>query len=182
MNKSDRAERAALAKSTSTTTYHQQAQVDQIQWPTLSLAGASVSEPSWDACGDEHISGGFLNRCLVFDVGPRLVGPSRAYSLTWISLNPGLMKPSNGSLVATRPIRAQCRPCEADRTFSHGLRSESRAGLSGIRLNVRKLPEPEARLVHPHARACGADATTLARRSWSSERVDLALRMRLGFG
>ena len=41
----------------------------QIQWPTLSLAGASVSEPFWDACGDEDISGGFLNRCLIFDVG-----------------------------------------------------------------------------------------------------------------
>jgi hypothetical protein len=40
-----------------------------IQWPTLSLAGASVSEPFWDACGDEDISGGFLNRCLIFDVG-----------------------------------------------------------------------------------------------------------------
>jgi hypothetical protein len=41
----------------------------QIQWPTLALAGASVSEPFWDACGDEHISGGFLNRCLILDAG-----------------------------------------------------------------------------------------------------------------
>lgn len=34
----------------------------EIQWPTLSIAGASVSDPFWDACGDEDISGGFLNR------------------------------------------------------------------------------------------------------------------------
>jgi hypothetical protein len=40
-----------------------------IQWPTMSLAGASVSEPFWEACGDDYISGGFLNRCLIFDVG-----------------------------------------------------------------------------------------------------------------
>ena len=25
--------------------------------------------PFWDACGDDDISGGFLNRCLIFDVG-----------------------------------------------------------------------------------------------------------------
>ena len=41
----------------------------QIQWPTLSIAGASVSKPFWAACGDEDISGGFLNRCLIFDIG-----------------------------------------------------------------------------------------------------------------
>ena len=41
----------------------------QIQWPTMSLAGASVSEPFWEACGDDYISGGFLNRCLIVDVG-----------------------------------------------------------------------------------------------------------------
>ena len=61
--------------------------VVQIQWPTLSLAGASVSEPFWDACGDEHISGGFLNRCLIFDVG---IG-----SLDWLepTRNPDQLEP-----------------------------------------------------------------------------------------
>jgi hypothetical protein len=41
----------------------------EVQWPALSIAGASVSDPFWDACGNEDISGGFLNRCLIFDVG-----------------------------------------------------------------------------------------------------------------
>jgi hypothetical protein len=41
----------------------------EIQWPALSLAGASVAEPFWDACGDEDISGGFLNRCQIYDIG-----------------------------------------------------------------------------------------------------------------
>lgn len=40
-----------------------------IQWPTLSVAGASVGKPFWSACGDDNISGGFLNRCLIFDIG-----------------------------------------------------------------------------------------------------------------
>ena len=40
-----------------------------IQWPTMALAGATISEPFWDACGDDHISGGFLNRCLLLDAG-----------------------------------------------------------------------------------------------------------------
>ena len=41
----------------------------KLQWPTLSVAGASVGRPFWDACGDDDISGGFLNRCLIFDAG-----------------------------------------------------------------------------------------------------------------
>jgi hypothetical protein len=41
----------------------------ELQWPTLSVAGASVGRPFWDACGDDDISRGFLNRCLIFDVG-----------------------------------------------------------------------------------------------------------------
>jgi hypothetical protein len=40
-----------------------------IQWPTFALAGATISEPFWTACGDEHISGGFLNRCYILDAG-----------------------------------------------------------------------------------------------------------------
>jgi hypothetical protein len=52
----------------------------EIQWPTFALAGASVSESFWDACGDDHISGGFLNRCTVLDAG---VG-----SLDWVEQPP----------------------------------------------------------------------------------------------
>ena len=52
----------------------------QIQWPTLSIAGASVNKPFWAACGDDDISGGFLNRCLIFDIGVgslEIVEPTR---------------------------------------------------------------------------------------------------------
>jgi hypothetical protein len=40
-----------------------------VQWPTMALAGASVSQLFWNACGDDDISGGFLNRCYFLDAG-----------------------------------------------------------------------------------------------------------------
>jgi hypothetical protein len=55
-------------------------EVVQIQWPALSIAGASVGRPFWEACGDDDISGGFLNRCLIFDAGVgslEIVEPTR---------------------------------------------------------------------------------------------------------
>lgn len=50
-------------------------EIVQIQWPALSIAGASVGQPFWDACGDDDISGGFLNRCLIFDIGVGALDP-----------------------------------------------------------------------------------------------------------
>jgi hypothetical protein len=40
-----------------------------IEWPCLSLAGCSTSDPFWEACGSDEISGGFLNRSVVLDAG-----------------------------------------------------------------------------------------------------------------
>jgi hypothetical protein len=46
-------------------------QVDSvtIDWPALALAGCTFGAIFWDACGDEEITGGFLNRCVIFDAG-----------------------------------------------------------------------------------------------------------------
>jgi hypothetical protein len=41
----------------------------QIHWPTFALAAASVSDPFWQATGDDHIAGGFLNRCFLYNAG-----------------------------------------------------------------------------------------------------------------
>jgi hypothetical protein len=50
-----------------------------VQWPTLALAAASVSEPFWQACGDDHISGGLLNR---FDLCNAGIGATEVSKVT----------------------------------------------------------------------------------------------------
>jgi hypothetical protein len=40
-----------------------------VDWPALALAGCSTGEQFWDACSDDEITGGFLNRCVIFDAG-----------------------------------------------------------------------------------------------------------------
>jgi hypothetical protein len=40
-----------------------------IDWPALALAGCSTGEQFWDACSDDEITGGFLNRCVIFNAG-----------------------------------------------------------------------------------------------------------------
>jgi hypothetical protein len=55
--------------------HEKEQEIVQIQWPALSIAGASVGQPFWDACGDDDISGGFLNRCLIFDIGVGALDP-----------------------------------------------------------------------------------------------------------
>ena len=55
--------------------HEKEQEIVQIQWPALSIAGASVGQPFWDACGDDDASGGFLNRCLIFDIGVGALDP-----------------------------------------------------------------------------------------------------------
>ena len=40
-----------------------------IDWPALGLGGCSTGEQFWDACSDDEITGGFLNRCVIFNAG-----------------------------------------------------------------------------------------------------------------
>jgi hypothetical protein len=40
-----------------------------VDWPALALSGCSTAQQFWDACSDDEITGGFLNRCVIFDAG-----------------------------------------------------------------------------------------------------------------
>jgi hypothetical protein len=55
-----------------------------IDWPALALAGCTVGEIFWDACGDDEITGGFLNRCVIFDAGKG--GPRAKPKYSWEEL------------------------------------------------------------------------------------------------
>jgi hypothetical protein len=55
-----------------------------IDWPALAFAGCTVGEIFWDACGDDEIAGGFLNRCVIFDAG--LGGPRAKPKYSWEEL------------------------------------------------------------------------------------------------
>ena len=80
----------------------------EIQWPTLSIAGASVGDPFWDACGNEDISGGFLNRCLIFDVG---LGAMDLVEATCDpdQLEPWFVEAMHESPAVLPPIKPRCR-------------------------------------------------------------------------
>jgi hypothetical protein len=40
-----------------------------IDWPALALSACSTGDQFWDACSDDEITGGFLNRCVIFNAG-----------------------------------------------------------------------------------------------------------------
>ena len=141
----------------------------QIQWPTLSLAGASVSEPFWDACGDEDISGGFLNRCLIFDVGLGsldLVEPTRDPD----QLEPWFVKamqlvtrgvvPDQGALpmMTTKPGFESMGP------FRMGWGPKAKEAYLDCIPELRKLPEGRKRSLSVRTPEIAVrNATTLAR-------------------
>jgi hypothetical protein len=157
--------------------------VVQIQWPTLSLAGASVSEPFWDACGDEHISGGFLNRCLIFDVG---IG-----SLDWLepTRNPDQLE--SWFVEAMQLVTRGQVPDQSAMPIMTNFMAPVRMGWNptveeayrDYVSTVRKLPEGRKRDLSIRTPEIAVRlATKVARWEWSPERFAQPLRVGLGLG